>query len=69
MDLYLVTARTLRWYLRGMNRRVEGGPEPLPASWFQDGMGDPRYDVKPYDRAVAEIEGWRYMDKLYRLAA
>ena len=67
--MYLVTARTLRWYLRGMNRRVEDRPEPLPADWFARGMGDPRYPVPAYERAVAELEGWRYMDRLYRLAA
>lgn len=68
LTLYLTQARTLRWYLRGMNRCVEGRPEPLPADWFATGMGNPAYDVPPYERAVAEIEGFRYMAKLYRLA-
>lgn len=66
--LYLVEARVLRWYLRGMNRCINGEAEPLPAEWFRDGMGNPAYDVPAYDRAVAELEGYRYMAKLYRLA-
>lgn len=69
MTHYVTSPQTLRWYLHGMQRRIDNRQEPLSPTWFVDGMGTPLYGTAVHERATAEIEGWRYMDKLYKLAA
>lgn len=63
---YLIKPHLLRWYMRGMWRRIENRPAPFPAAWFAraDVAGEMQDDLP---KAVAESEGWDYMDKLYRL--
>lgn len=69
-DLYLVRPDRLRWYMRGMNRRIESRPEPFSPTWFERVLPDVGDGISrtSYENAVAETEGWLFMDKLYRLA-
>lgn len=70
-DLYLVKPERLRWYMRGMHRRVQGRLQPFPAVWFERVLPDVADDTlsrTSFENATAESEGWAYMDKLYRLA-
>lgn len=67
-DTYLVTAPRLRWYLRGMNRRVQDRACPFHPNWFERVQLDVDDSLSriSYENATAEYEGWKYMDKLYR---